>query len=276
MKIQAAVREYLNAKVDRCKMSSITQAHFHLGKFCQLSSVGELHEVTPAVIDKVVAEMRGLAPASINGTLRQLRAFLRWCEERHMYYGSTNIKLLREGRKLPTALSPEEVDRLMLRATTYEVMAAIALAAYAGLRHGEIRHLRRVDVDLYAGVVRITAKDCWSPKSHAEREVPINEKLRRRLAAYVVENEKSPDAWLFPRCLRAEIKAVFKRAGLSDPAIKPGLHLLRRTFASQLLANGVDIETVRELGGWADLKTVQRYLASTTERKRAAVAALED
>ncbi len=55
-----------------------------------------------------------------------------------------------------------------------------------------------------------------------------------------------------------------ERKGLSP-------NVLRRTFASELLGRGADIETVRELGGWADLVTVQRYLASTSERKRSAV-----
>jgi site-specific recombinase XerD len=68
-----------------------------------------------------------------------------------------------------------------------------------------------------------------------------------------------------------EVREAFVVAGLWDADRKCGLHMLRRTFASRLLGSGVDIETVRELGGWADLTTVQRYVASTDDRKRAAV-----
>ncbi len=36
-------------------------------------------------------------------------------------------------------------------------------------------------------------------------------------------------------------------------------HALRHTFASRLVAAGVDLRTVQELGGWRTLSMVQRY-----------------
>ncbi len=52
------------------------------------------------------------------------------------------------------------------------------------------------------------------------------------------------------------------------------LHRLRHTFGTRLLHAGADLETLRDLMGHADISTTARYVSSTDERKRAAVAAL--
>ncbi len=76
--------------------------------------------------------------------------------------------------------------------------------------------------------------------------------------------------------LCAAVRKVFQGADLYEPSAKPGLHMLRRSFASHALAAGADVETVRVLGGWASLAVVQRYVASSTDLKRAAVERLSE
>jgi integrase len=51
-------------------------------------------------------------------------------------------------------------------------------------------------------------------------------------------------------------------------------HCLRHTGASRMLAAGVDVKTVMEIGGWKNLAVMQRYLHPTDERKREAVNAI--
>ena len=71
--------------------------------------------------------------------------------------------------------------------------------------------------------------------------------------------------------LCSAVREVFLAAGLYRSEDRPGLHMLRRSFASHALAQRTDIETVRELGGWSDLAVVQPYVASTEHLKREAV-----
>jgi site-specific recombinase XerD len=61
--------------------------------------------------------------------------------------------------------------------------------------------------------------------------------------------------------------ATVKRAGLP----KITWHMFRHTFASRLTADGVDIVTVKELLGYADIKTTMRYAHSNDDAKRRAV-----
>ncbi len=192
------------------------------------------------------------------------------------------IEMLRTPRLMPTVLSVEQVRQVMECAEApYDT--ALFIAAHAGLRQTELRHLTVGDVDLAGNAIHVSAKRGWSPKSHEERSVPMNRHLRAELQRYLETlDDRRPGAWLFPgqdgepiQAMNAPVRKAYERAGLYAKDQRPGLHQLRRTFASELLLRGVDINTVRELGGWANLAVVQRYLASTSSAKRSAVELLE-
>jgi len=65
---------------------------------------------------------------------------------------------------------------------------------------------------------------------------------------------------------------VLKEAGLDKEGMTP--HKLRHTSATHLIRSGVDVRTVQELLGHADIQTTARYLHSDTRTKQAAVAKL--
>jgi integrase/recombinase XerD len=214
---------------------------------------------------------------TINGALRALRAAVNLAKGNGRLSRAPTVKLLREGRKLPSILTLAQVDELASKACP-EARRAIYLAAHAGFRHQECLHLAVGDIRLKDREIHLRAKPevGWSPKSHHERAVPMSDRLVELLTPHVAG--KAPGAWLFPGRdgkprfgLHSEVRAAFRAAGLWDPERKPGLHMLRRTFASTLLTRGVDVQTVRELGGWADLVTVQRYLSSNHDVKRRAI-----
>lgn len=217
----------------------------------------------------------GVSRQTVNGALAVLKAALnRGVEHGLLAVPPCRVKLLRIGRRIPRVLTPAQVERLVQHAPA-PIDLMLLLAADAGLRHQEILHLQSGDVDLAAGVLRVTAKPGWSPKSHHEREVPLTRRLAARLAAH------GGQGWLFPgyegsplRGAHEPVRAAFEAAGLYDAEAKPGLHQLRRTWATLMLGHA-DVETVRQLGGWRDLVTVQSYVTTTDDRKRAAIAGLE-
>jgi integrase len=217
--------------------------------------------------------------ASINGGLRILRAALRFAvSEGQVPPPAPSITLLRETKRLPTILAEPDLELLLANAPP-SVALAMLLAAHAGLRHGKILHLKAREIDLDQSVVRIVAKTAlrdgidWHPKDHAERVVPLSPRLHAALVGAVAR--LAADTWLFAGkdrglplvSLAAPIRAAFRAAGLHDA--RPGLHKLRRTWASTLLRRRVDVETVRMLGGWSSLLVVERYVSSTMETQRA-------
>jgi len=170
---------------------------------------------------------------------------------------------------------------------------ALVLAYQCGLRHDEIvSGLRVRDVLTQSeqgdsSMVDVRAHGGWTPKAHAERRVPVPETAIDEIASYVfMEHEfrDDPDApFLYwgvtkPRRytdLYVPVRAAFKEAGLYDPEDKPGLHMLRRSFASHLLSGGTDLQTVMAFGGWSTIEAVQRYLATTDDLMRRASGLLE-
>jgi integrase/recombinase XerD len=74
------------------------------------------------------------------------------------------------------------------------------------------------------------------------------------------------------RVVNRMLTRVLQEAGLSEEAVTP--HSLRRTFATHLIRQGVDVRTTQELLGHADLGTTARYLRSDARAKQAAVGRL--
>lgn len=270
----------------RCKATSVSQAEVQASILeAYFGPNRVVQSLAPRDLDGFVeARLREVSAASVNGQLRHLRAAMNHAlEHGAMRELPVRVKLLKTTRRIPRILGLVELDRLLGCADRpYDLI--LLLAAKAGLRHQEILHLQVGDIDFGAWEIHVSAKAGWSPKSHAERVVPFGSKLRLALQAHIGQlwNGALPEAWLFPgyegrqrQSVTEPIRQAFRDAGLYKPSEKPGLHQLRRTWASSLLAKGADIETVRELGGWADLVTVQRYLSSSTDLKRRAIDSLD-
>jgi len=285
--LRAVLDAYLRTLRVCRRPNTLRTAAFHVEALvAQLGAVSRPNELAQAHLDSFIESRRraGWSTASINGSLRILRAALNHAaRDGRIARPAPPVSLLRETRRLPSILTEDEVERL-LRVAAADARLAILLAAHAGLRHVEILHLKIGDIDLGACTLAVRAKTrqrdgvSWTPKDHDERGIPLSPALAAALLPAVTRGPC--DAWLFPGVepsrprvsLAAPIRQAFRAASLNDPARRPGLHQLRRTWASRLLASGADVETVRELGGWSDLLVVQRYVCSASAQKRRAIA----
>lgn len=136
----------------------------------------------------------------------------------------------------------------------------VATLAWTGLRIGELVNLRWKDVDLQNHVLHIRVREDWKPKGKADRTVPLHPKVETVLRAQPIGEY----AFLGPRAGRIKenyallcLKADQRRIAVPEC----GLHGFRRFFATTMLRSGVDVETVRQWGGWKSLETMLRYLA---------------
>ena len=110
-------------------------------------------------------------------------------------------------------------------------------------------------------------------KSGDVRFIPINDVLQDELKRLKSEGDQSQYLFLNLETgkpyvkIRKSFLRAYKRAGLEYLRF----HDLRHTFASRLVARGVDIVTVQKLLGHSTLSVTQRYTHSCDDRKRNAV-----
>jgi integrase len=135
------------------------------------------------------------------------------------------------------------------------------------LRRGEVFGLRWDDIDLARQQLTVRGEGA---KSGQTRHVPLNSEAVRVLQTWLPKRV----GLVFPGDDRNPLVDI-KTAWL--PVVKAAniapfrFHDLRHTFASRLVMAGVDLNTVRELLGHADIGMVLRYAHLAPEHKAAAV-----
>jgi integrase len=166
--------------------------------------------------------------------------------------------------------SPQEAEQLIatLRA---EDRAIWATAMYAGLRRGELRALRVEDVHLAAGLVRVERG--WDDREGAielksragRRAVPIAAVLRDYLTEHLMRSCRAGADLMFGRTTADPFngKALQDRA---DTAWRNAtleritLHECRHTFASLMIAAGVNAKALQTFMGHTEIATtLDRY-----------------
>lgn len=147
---------------------------------------------------------------------------------------------------------------------------AVLVSLHSGLRKTELFSLERNDLDFYTK--NISVKDS---KSGKRRNVPMNEVVYDTLQKWLEQTSDLNSAYVFPSPLRhdthiKDVKDAWNTLlGRSkDPKRREKdmiliddfhWHDLRHDFASKLVMAGVDLNTVRELLGHADIKMTLRY-----------------
>ena len=215
--------------------------------------------------DGLLAE--GLDPSTIQTTLMPLRAIYRRAVARGemAVNPTTGLELPAVRGKRDRIASPEEAAHL-IAALLPDDRALWATAMYGGLRRGELMALRWENVDLAKGVIRVDRgwdmlEGVIELKSHkGRRMVPIAAVLRDHL----VEHRMSAhDGLVFGRTPLSPFSpnSVSARAATAWAKVKPiTLHEARHTFASLMIAAGVNAKALSTYMGHANIAiTLDRY-----------------
>ncbi len=225
-------------------------------------------------------------PQTVNYEVSVLRSAFIWAHERELIPSvpTKKVKKLRvESLKQARILTKEEC-KLFLKTARELAKSDSRLRVYAkafafllntGLRSGELCHLTWDDIEVESGLIRIQAKEGWSPKSYS-REFYLNASARRILKSlkreteYVFVNHLGKP--LESDDLRKVLIRVARTAGITDFT---RVHDLRHTFSSHLQMNGVDAATVAAILGHKDISTTQIYTHQTQEHLRQSIEKLK-
>ena len=223
---------------------------------------------------------RRLSGESVYLEIAALRAFYKFAENEKFLPANIaeNLSLPRRWKRLPKALSADEIEKLLQSEESASPenlcdQAIFELAYASGLRLSELKNLRLEQLHLEAGFINVIGK------GNKERVVPVGKKAVAAVNRFLeigrpkLVTPKSPaNVFLTQRgtpfaavTLWLRIKNRVARKGI-DRNITP--HMLRHSFATHLLEHGADLRVIQELLGHANIGTTEIYTHVTGNRLR--------
>jgi len=179
-----------------------------------------------------------------------------------------DVKLFREDNVNLRILSKEEFLKLY-NSSSDLLKDYLIVAINTGMRPIEISNLKWEHVNFNDGFISVI-----NSKNGDSRNIPMNNGLRRNLDRMCSESKHE---YIFSHEDGKPIKSVkqgfwsaLRRSGINHCRI----YDLRHTFASNLVMEGSDIVTVKELMGHRDINMTMRYSHPSPQHKKEAVSKL--
>ncbi|MBP9836349.1 MAG: tyrosine-type recombinase/integrase [Candidatus Pacebacteria bacterium] len=230
---------------------------------------------------KIGGRMETMKRRTQNYYLIALRAFLKFLRKRGVESLSPErIELAKVPERSLDLISPVELERLM-KAPAKDSLegkrdrAILELLFSTGLRISELCSLSTDDVDL--------TRDEFSVRGKGDkiRVVFISDEARASIKEYLAGRKDMDDALfvrygkkahvgedtrITPRTVQRLLKHYAVKAGITR---KVTPHVIRHSFATDLLSNGADLRSVQALLGHAHIGTTQIYTHVTDAHLRA-------
>lgn len=179
-----------------------------------------------------------------------------------------HIPFQKKHKTLPVVLNAEEIKALLsvIQNTKYYAIAATLYGA--GLRLSECLNLQIKDIDSVNMVISVR-----EGKGKKDRQTVLSEKLLQILRDYFRKSRVKPSTFLFPKkddihrpFSRRQTQRFIHEAGLKAGIKKPASpHVLRHSFATHLLENGVNLRKIQVILGHRSLKTTAVYTHLTKD-----------
>lgn len=150
-------------------------------------------------------------------------------------------------------IAPADIeDTIADTSLSIDTRLIIALIADSGLRISEVLSLRPLDFDKSAMTITIAGK------GGKTRYCYYSKRVQTMLNAYKRDTHR--DAQLFPgdeRTIRYNIHMALRK---HSNATKLSPHIIRHTFATEMLSNGLNLAALKKQLGHEDIKSTERYL----------------
>lgn len=215
---------------------------------------------------------QGIKKRTINTEVGRLTTFFNYCIRKRWIKESPtkDIKKFRTEVNPPNYLTKDQVKVFIEAAKPSRLYPMIATALYAGLRKGELLRLEWQDIRFDENLLYVLNKDNKTTKSKRYRAIPLAPALKS-----ILEPLKRDQGHVFltpaGQPYKYHADKAFRNIAKSAGLIGIGLHTLRHTFASNLVMAGVDLPTVKELMGHADIATTMIYTHLDSEHKQKAL-----
>ncbi|MEE0977984.1 MAG: tyrosine-type recombinase/integrase [Muribaculaceae bacterium] len=216
---------------------------------------------------------KGLSSVSVRRKTQSLRSFYRYLAKRHgvTVNPASEIKLAKVAKPLPAYVPEDEMAQLVEKkcdgATEFEQKRnqLILLMLYStGMRRAELRELRDEDINLSRGELKVLGK------RNKERMIPFGKELSEAIREYVDLRRRSTGearserffvrpngAPLYDKLIYNVVHQAMIDEGVHSARLSP--HVMRHSFATDMLNNGASLSAVQHLLGHESLATTQVY-----------------
>ncbi|WP_029419964.1 tyrosine-type recombinase/integrase [Alicyclobacillus macrosporangiidus] len=234
----------------------------------------ELENITtPMIRDYVVylSEEHNLSPNSIRRKLNSLRSFFKYATTQEYISKNPALPVVPPKKKkvLPVYIPADELRKLLNapmqqgRSRTWlRDKLILETFAFTGIRRQELINLEWRDINFREGTLKVR-----SGKGDKDRLIPLPPQLLRDLEMFKSMQDVSDFTPVFrsvngrrltPWPLRRLFERYIKLAGLEGKGYT--IHKMRHSYATLLMQQGVDVTTIQELLGHADLTATKIYI----------------
>jgi integrase/recombinase XerD len=218
-------------------------------------------------------EIAGKKPTTINNHFSCLSSFAHFLHRPELIEGIRRSEVRKIRHIAPKSLDRNERNRILReveRDGKLRNIAIVYMLLYTGLRVSELVALNQEDVTMSKRSGSVLVRE---GKGNVSRKVPLPVEARFHLKRYLEERKEKGTLDLPPLFLSNYKKRISERS-VQDMLrkhynIHP--HMLRHTYGRELVANGVDIASVAELMGHADINVTRRYAKPTEKELEEAV-----
>jgi integrase/recombinase XerC len=212
---------------------------------------------------------------SVNRKIASLKAFYKFLLKTKQIEVNPLLKhkALKTSKKIQIPFSEKEVETVLIHLQNPvgfdEVRDKLIIDLFytTGMRRAELIQLKTADFNLSNATIKVLGK------RNRERVIPILPIVAQQLALYIEEREKleSPidTKYFFLTNKGLKINETFVYRLINSyfstvsEKVKKSPHILRHTFATHLLNNGADLNSVKELLGHSSLASTQVYTHSS-------------
>jgi len=211
---------------------------------------------------------------SLQHIVATLRAFLRWQHAQGLLSRPWHMQIdtprVYRGEQLPRALPWDQIQGLIQSIDCSDAFGRrdftlLYLAAAYGLRSCELVHLSLDDIDWRGRTLRVV-----QPKTRQALQLPLTDEAANVLIDYLRKARpdtprrelflrmRAPFIPLQPASVHDVLEHRIKSSGLNLPLF--GTHVLRHSFATRLLHEGVSIKAIGDALGHRDVESTSIYL----------------
>jgi len=234
-------------------VKSISRISLHFSKLPDQITDDEINEYLCALAIDPKAPSRSSFKHAVYG----LRYYFRLIGQNKR---AIDLPSLKGDTRLPIIFNRAELRELFKAPTLLKHRILLTLVYSAGLRGQEVINLKISDIDFERKTIHIRQS-----KYKKDRIVPLSDFMARGLHKYLkaenphiwLFNGKEPDGRYSVRGLAWVMRETIKKTSIKKDVT---LHTLRHTYATHLLEEGLNIVTLKELLGHAEIATTMIYL----------------